>query len=297
MSIGVLALAAPPGSSVETVQNVIASLDIPRTEIRTEDSLDIQQFVHRRNIEVETFQNSDEIKMAMELFGNALRPVVNKLSSQNAYWSKDPMSITPFGLTESRRRWMSSDAGRKADFGLKAMVNSIFTVLASLAHALELLKYHGIGPFFGKLRSFEDEILGGSVKGKYATQIAMDEHFKKLMNRMKGWINNPDFVGHPKLSYLKEVVLNHFMDAGEGRGAASGRPPSDTRIMIFVHFRDSAEEVARVLKRHEPMIRPHVFVGQASAKGSDGMDQKMQLSIIEKFKKGTYNTIVEMSIG
>jgi ATP-dependent DNA helicase MPH1 len=296
-SFRILALTATPGSSVETVQNVIDGLDIARTEIRTEDSLDIREFVHRRNIEIEIFQNSDEMTTSMELFGNAIRPVMAKLSSQNAYWSKDPLSITPFGLSEARRKWMGSDAGRKADFGLKGMVNSIFTVLASLAHALELVKYHGIGPFFGKLRSFEDEVLDGSTKGKYAKQIATDEHFQKLMNRLRGWINNPDFVGHPKLSYLKEVALNHFMDAGEGRGAAGGRPPSDTRIMIFVHFRDSAEEVTRVLKRHEPMIRPHVFVGQSSAKGSEGMDQKTQLSIIEKFKKGTYNTLVATSIG
>ena len=296
-SFRILALTATPGSSVETVQNVIDGLDIARTEIRTEESLDIREFVHRRNIEIETFKNSDEMTLSMELFGKAVRPVMDKLSSQNAYWSKDPMTITPFGLTEARRKWMSSDAGRKAEFALKGMVNSIFTVLASLAHALELLKYHGIGPFFGKLHSFEDEVLDGSTKGKYAKQIATDEHFKKLMNRLRGWINSPDFVGHPKLSYLKEVVLNHFMDAGEGRGAAGGRPPSDTRIMIFVHFRDSAEEVTRVLKRHEPMIRPHVFVGQSNAKGSEGMDQKTQLSIIEKFKKGTYNTLIATSIG
>ena len=296
-SFRILALTATPGAAVETVQNVIDGLDIARTEIRTEESLDIREFVQKRNIEIETFHNSDEMMISMELFGNALRPVMNKLSSQNAYWSKDPMSITPFGLTEARRKWMSSDAGRKAHFGLKGMVNSIFTILASLAHALELLKYHGIGPFFGKLRAFENAVLDGSTKGNYAKQIATDEHFKKLMNRMKSWINNPDFVGHPKLSYLKEVVLNHFMDAGEGWGAAGGRPPSDTRIMIFVHWRDSAEEVARVLKRHEPMIRPHVFVGQSSARGSEGMDQKTQLLIIDKFKKGTYNTLVATSIG
>ena len=296
-SFRILALTATPGAAVETVQNVIEGLDIARTEIRTEESLDIREFVQKRNIEIETFRNSDEMTMSMELFGNAIRPVMNKLSSQNAYWSKDPMSITPFGLTEARRKWMISDAGRKADFGLKGMVNSIFTILASLAHALELLKYHGIGPFFGKLRAFENEVLDGSTKGKYAKQIATDEHFKKLMNRVKSWINNPDFVGHPKLSYLKEIVLNHFMDAGEGQGVAGGRPPSDTRIMIFVHWRDSAEEVARVLKRHEPMIRPHVFVGQSSARGSEGMDQKTQLSIIDKFKRGTYNTLVATSIG
>jgi ATP-dependent DNA helicase MPH1 len=45
------------------------------------------------------------------------------------------------------------------------------------------------------------------------------------------------------------------------------------------------------------MIRPHIFVGQSSAKGSEGMTQKTQLDIIKKFKGGTYNTIVATSIG
>ena len=296
-SFRVLALTATPGASVEAVQNVIDGLAIARTEIRTEESLDIRQFVHVRNIDTEIFDYTDELDTSMKLFANAIRPAFNKLSSQNAYWSKEPLSITPFGLTEARKQWMKSDAGRKADFSVKGMINAIFNILASLAHGLELLKYHGIGPFYGKLKSFEQDVINGTSKGKYATQIAHDEHFKKLINLLKPWINNPDFVGHPKLSYLKTVVLNHFMDAGEGQGAAGGRPPSDTRIMIFVHFRDSAEEVARVLKRHEPMIRPHVFVGQSSSKDSAGMDQKTQLGIIEKFKKGTYNTLVATSIG
>lgn len=45
------------------------------------------------------------------------------------------------------------------------------------------------------------------------------------------------------------------------------------------------------------MIRPHVFVGQSSTKGSDGMDQKKQTEIIKQFKAGTYNTLVATSIG
>lgn len=88
--------------------------------------------------------------------------------------------------------------------------------------------------------------------------------------------------------------MNHFLDAGDGRGATD---PSRTRIMVFAHYRDSAEEIAKVLKRNEPMIRPHVFVGQANSKESEGMDQKTQLSVINKFKDGTYNTLVATSIG
>jgi ATP-dependent DNA helicase MPH1 len=296
-SFRVLALTATPGASVEAVQNVIDGLDIARVEIRTEESLDIRQFVHTRNIDIELFDNSEELSISLDLFSRALQPVLNQLISLNAYWGRDPSTLTAYGLTVARKQWMSSDAAKKGGFALKGKANAIFTVLASLAHAIELLKFHGIGSFYRNLLNFQTSTSDGTNNGKYAKEIAKNEHFHKLMNRLRAWVGNPDFVGHPKLSYMKTVVLNHFMDAGHGHGAAGGRAPSDTRIMIFVHYRDSAEEVTRVLKRHEPMIRPHVFVGQTGAKASEGMDQKTQLDVIEKFKKGTYNTIVATSIG
>ena len=296
-SLRVLALTATPGASVEAVQNVIDGLDIARVEIRTEESLDIREYVHTRKIDVELFENSEELMMSLDLFSKALQPVLSQLVSLNAYWGRDPSTLTAYGLTKARQQWMGSEAAKKGGFSLKGKANAIFNVLASLAHAIELLKYHGIGSFYRNLLNFKNSTSDGTNNGKYAKQIADNEHFRKLMNRLQSWVGNPDFVGHPKLSYLKTVVLNHFMDAGEGHGMAGGRPPSDTRIMIFVHYRDSAEEVTRVLKRHEPMIRPHVFVGQTSAKASEGMDQKTQLEVVEKFKKGTYNTVVATSIG
>ncbi|EAW08421.1 3'-5' DNA helicase [Aspergillus clavatus NRRL 1] len=295
-SFRVLALTATPGSTVESVQAVIDGLDIAKVEIRTEQSLDIREYVHARNTDVQTFQNSDEMVLCMDLFSRTLQPLVDQLCSLNAYWGKDPMALTPFGLTKARQQWMLSDAGRNANYGLKGKVNAIFTVLASLAHAIDLLKYHGITPFYRHLVHFRSNT-DGQKGGKYQRQIVQDESFKKLMNHLQPWTKNPEFIGHPKLEYLKQVVLNHFMDAGEGSGADGNHTRSATRIMVFAHFRDSAEEIVRVLKRYEPLIRPHVFVGQSSAKGSEGMDQKTQLSIVQKFKKGDYNTIVATSIG
>ncbi|KAL4872697.1 hypothetical protein BDV12DRAFT_161354 [Aspergillus spectabilis] len=295
-SFRVLALTATPGSTVESVQAVIDGLDISKVEIRTEQSLDIREYVHARNIEVQTFQNSDEMVLCMDILSNLLQPLVDQLRTLNAYWGRDPMALTPFGLTKARQQWMLSDAGRNAHFGLKGKVNAIFSVLARMAHGIDLLKYHGITPLYRHLTHFQSNT-DGQKGGKYQRQIVQDEHFKKLMNCLTPWTKNPEFIGHPKLEHLKQVVLNHFMDAGEGANAASGESQTATRVMIFVHFRDSAEEVTRVLKRYEPMIRPHVFVGQSTAKGSEGMGQKTQLDIVQKFKKGTYNTIVATSIG
>ena len=294
-SFRVLALTATPGASIETVQEVIDGLSISRIEIRTEESLDIRQYVHPRKIDTVPFENSDEMVMLMNLFSRSLQPVLDKLSGLNAYWSKDPMTLTPYGCNQARGTWMQSDAGRKANFGLKGMVNTIFSLLASLSHGTELLKYHGIGPFFQKMLAFRNEVKASGDKGsKYKKQINDSEPFQKMMVMVQSWVNNPDFVGHPKLEYLQNRVLNHFLDAGEGRGETD---PSRTRIMVFAHFRDSAEEIARVLKRNEPIIRPHVFVGQANSKNSDGMDQATQLAVIKQFKDGIYNTLVATSVG
>lgn len=290
-SFRVLALTATPGSTVEAVQAVVDGLDISRVEIRTEQSLDIREYMHARNVDVQTFTNSEEMTLCMDLLSQALQSSVDQLRSMNAYWGRDPMTLTAYGLTKARQQWMASEAGRNANFGLKGKVNALFTVLASLAHSIDLLKYHGIVPFYNHLVSFKSNT-DGQKGGKYQRAIVQDDNFKKLMDHLQPWCRDVEFIGHPKLGYLREIVLNHFMDAGEGTNG-----PSNTRLMIFAHFRDSAEEITRVLKRHEPIIRPHVFVGQASAKGSEGMDQKTQLSVIEKFKQGTYNTIVATSIG
>ena len=295
-SFRVLALTATPGSSVEGVQEVIDGLGISRVEIRTEESIDIRKYVHTRKVDTVLFENSEEMIMIMDLFSKALQPVLNKLNAMNAYWAKDPMSLTPYGLTQARQKWMQ-EAGRNASFGIKGMVNSIFSILASLAHSIELLKFHGIVPFFHKVTSFREETPEGEKGSKYKREILDSESFKKMMLRIQSWINNPSFVGHPKLDYLQGVALKHFADHADGQAAAHGSLPYNTRIMVFVHYRDSAEEVVRLLKRSEPMIRPHVFVGQANSRGSEGMDQKRQLDIISKFKDGTYNTLVATSIG
>lgn len=302
-SFRVLALTATPGATVEAVQKVINGLNIARVEIRTEDSLDIRSFVHTRNTELELFDYSEEQNLLIELFGRMVKPVLDKLSSQNLFWGRDPTQITLYGLMKARQGWMASEAGRKANMGVKGMMHACFTPLMTLAHNLELLKFHGMTPFFHKMKQFQDEAAGSN--SKYTRQIVDSQPFKELMSHIRAWIQNDDFLGHPKLEYLNRVVLNHFLDAGSGRllvptqNPAGAVPiaPSDTRIMIFAHYRDSAEDITRVLSRHQPLIRPHVFVGQTATKKSDGMDQKTQIDIIKKFKAGTYNTLVATSIG
>ncbi|KAJ4382864.1 3'-5' DNA helicase [Didymella sp. IMI 355093] len=287
-SFRVLALTATPGADVEAVQKVIDGLDISKVEIRTENSMDICNYVHQRRVEKQVFQNSDEMEMCMDLYSQALQPLVNQVAGLGAYWSNDPRTLTPYGCTQAAAKWIN-EAGRHANQGVKNMVRTVLTLLASIAHAMDLMKYHGMAPFYNKLKDFRDD--SQKTKSKYKKQILESDAFKMLMTRLDTWMNDENFAGHPKLEYVQECILEHFVNAGEGPNA------SQTRIMVFAHFRDSAEQIARVLKKHEPMIRPRVFVGQATAKNSEGMNQKEQLNVIDEFKSGKYNTLIATSIG
>jgi len=295
-SFRVLALTATPGASVEAVQEVIDGLEISKVEIRTEESIDIQQYVHRRNIEQILLDPSDEMIMVKDLFAKQLQPLVDQLCGQKAYYNRDPMALTPFAMMQARKNWFSSSAAKKASQGLKGMMHGLFSILASVAHSIKLLNFHGIGPFYSSMIDFKQGIDDKNKPSKYKTQIVDNPDFKKMMDRIRLWISKDDFVGHPKLTYLSETILNHFLDAGEGR-LGEDAPPSATRVIVFAEYRDSAEDIARALNRHGPMIRASVFVGQADSKRSEGMNQQKQQDTIKKFKDGVFNVIVATSIG
>ncbi|RAL62466.1 hypothetical protein DID88_005032 [Monilinia fructigena] len=209
---------------------------------------------------------------------------------------KDPMGLTQFGMISARKAWLASGASRAANVGVKGMINSLFNVLTSMGHAIKLLNFHGIGPFFSNIKDFRADVEGNKKGGKYKNQVVNSPDFKKMMDRIQVWVNKEDFIGHPKLTHLCDTVLNHFLDAGAGL-MGGNMPPSSTRVIVFAEYRDSAEEIARVLNRHGPMIRASVFVGQSDSKRSEGMNQEKQLDTINKFKVGGINVIVATSIG
>ncbi|OLN81389.1 ATP-dependent DNA helicase mph1 [Colletotrichum chlorophyti] len=285
-SFRVLALTATPGSKIETVQEVIDNLGISHVEIRTEDSIDIRQYVHQRNIEQLVLDPSDEMFEIKELFSKALKPLMEKLTQQNIYYGRDPMAITTYGLVKQQQDWFAN-VGRKANPGVQFMMRAVFSTLASIAHAIKLLNFHGIRPFYENMKEFRKEVEDKGEKGpKYRKQVVNDPNFQEMMTKVEKWLRTNGFVGHPKLSALQDAVLNHFMDAGEA-----------SRIIVFSEYRDSAEDIVRVLSVHKPMIKPTVFVGQADSKRSAGMKQAEQIETIEKFKNGRYNVLVATSIG
>jgi ATP-dependent DNA helicase MPH1 len=285
-SIRVLALTATPGSKIETVQEVIDNLGISHCEIRTEESIDIRQYVHERNIEQIILDPSDEMERISELFTKALQPLVDKLGSQNIYYGRNPMALTAYGLLQAQKEWFAT-RGKSANQGVQFMMRAIFSVLTSIAHSIKLLNFHGIKPFYDNLVDLRSDQEDKGQKGsKYKRQLIQDPSFIEMMDIISKWLRLENFVGHPKMTALADCILNHFMDNGEG-----------TRVIVFSEYRDSAEEIVRMLNKHRPMIKASIFVGQADSKRAEGMKQAQQIQTIDKFRNGDFNVLVATSIG
>ena len=228
--------------------------------------------------------------LIMDLYCKAVRPVMSDISSVVQFWSSDPLTLTPFGCQQLMRKFSVSD-GARANPKVKGKVMSILSLLGGLAHGMDLLKFHGLTAAAQSWLNFAKEKSGG--KSFYRDKLLGSEPFKRMMELLEEWMRDPEFVGHPKLAHLRHVILNHLLDKDE----AGGNDQADTRIMVFSTFRDSAEEIAKVLARSSELIKPHVFVGQADGRNSKGMTQKKQLEVIERFKGGGFNTLIATSIG
>ncbi|RPA96135.1 P-loop containing nucleoside triphosphate hydrolase protein [Choiromyces venosus 120613-1] len=291
-SFRILALTATPGSTIDKVQAVIDSCGIAGTEIRNLESLDIRPYVHKRIQHLQVFQLTNEMVELRDLYCKCLEPLLKKLVDARAYWTMDVKAISLYGIQQAGREWMASNAGRDANPVFKGMMLNTFATLSSFALPLHFLTEHGVRVFFNKLSEVQAEVFsdpGGGSKTKKG--VINDENFRKVMRKCQELIANKEYSGHPKLDYMASVVLKHFFDAEDAE------TKRETRIMIFTSYRSSAEEIVRVLNKHQPIVKPHIFVGQADAKGVEGMKQKDQIEVIEKFQEGTYNVIVATSIG
>ncbi|CAK7271394.1 3'-5' DNA helicase [Sporothrix epigloea] len=286
-SFRVLALTATPGSSVEAVQDVIDNLGMSHVEIRTEESIDIRQYVHSRDIERLTIEPSSEMRYVQDLFSKSLKPFCDRLTKQGIWFGRDPMSLNTFTLMKAHNEWKAGPA-RHLNEGTKFMIMGTFNILKTLAHSIKLLNFHGIKACYDNLAELRAEAEKDEKGSKNRKQFFRDPNLQEMMLTIERWMGEDGFESHPKLTFLKEQLHDHFKDQAPG---------SNTRAIVFNEFRDSAEDIVRSLNRGIPNVKASIFVGQADSKRSAGMKQKAQIEAIEKFKSGEFNVLVATSIG
>ncbi|TFK76864.1 P-loop containing nucleoside triphosphate hydrolase protein [Pluteus cervinus] len=276
-----LALTATPGASPDAVQTLVDGLHISRIEIRDENSLDLKQYLHQKKIEQHIISMTESIVTIQELLSVLIEDNLKPLIQRGLwFFSRDPLKIHPY----------TAQAKMKELRGEQPWAYGYLSNLQELARAMGYLIEGTMGMCYTYLKSMSDEPLG--------------EAEAKAQKKAKKWRDNPKFQAvmrgleieklggfplHPKLDKMNEILVQHFEDPSVD---------PDTRVMVFVTFREAVDEIVEALNAKQPLIRATRFIGQGTDKrGTKGLAQREQLEVIRRFKAGEFNVLVATAIG
>ena len=172
---------------------------------------------------------------------------------------------------------LMSSAQREANQATFKGISLLAEVL-KLHHAVELAETQGTDALVRYFQRLQGEALSKSGS-KASRRIMLDPKFRQTMDALQTLE-----VEHPKPAAVKKILLEQI----------EARPES--RIMVFTNYRDTASSLLKFLK-NEPAIKAVRFVGQSSRADDEGLSQKKQAEILQKFRAGEFNVLIATSVG
>ena len=272
-----LGITASPGSTAEKILEVCNNLDIKRVEIRREYDPDVLPYVHDIRMVWRDVEVPADMKRVIGHLKEAFSKQVKALQGFGLLRKGERHSMRELlDAQKTIRQRMAQSSPRPSQSLFYAA--TVQAAAVQINHALELIETQGTAALINYLDRMQEKATGRGAS-RAAGIVMKDEDVIKARYLAS------HFTGeHPKIEMVGKVV-----------GGQLRRHP-DSRIIVFTHYRDTSELVAARLEKVEG-CRPVRFVGQAS-KGEDaGLSQKEQAVLIEKFKKGDFNTLVATSVG
>ncbi|TSO67456.1 Fanconi anemia group M protein [Bagarius yarrelli] len=289
----------------QAVQQVISNLLISHIELRSEESPDVQAHSHQRSVEKIVVPLGDTLTGYQSRYLQVLERFTSRLTQMSVLNQRDLRSFTKYQIILAREQFRRNPPSN-VTVAQHGALEGDFALCISLYHGYELLQQMGLRSLF----FFTQNIMSGSKEHSRArNELQRSPVFMDLYREMEAMFLNctkgPEeeyFYSHPKLQKLDEVIKQHFTTwakrTGPGCATDSLDKAESTRVMIFSSFRDSVQEIAEMLNRHEPLVRVMTFMGQASAgKGVRGFTQKEQLEVVRRFREGGFNTLVSTCVG
>ncbi|NHI91400.1 MAG: DEAD/DEAH box helicase [Candidatus Lokiarchaeota archaeon] len=270
----ILGITASPGSEEEKIREIIQNLFIEHIEIRTDTSADVKEYIQETKFEkyyidlpekFEKLRNliKDELKNALKLLKE--NKLINSIVLENVN-QKDLLQVQSI-----LRNKIKSDYVEPIIWELI----KVTSISIKLSHMLNLIETQGLSSFKDYLKKIE---MGKTKSDLMIINSPFFEEIKALANSLL-----EEEIEHPKLKLLKNIIDKQFQEH------------KDSRIMVFVHYRNSAKKVTEILESSK-LIRPIRFVGQASRRNDKGLKQKEQIEIIQQFKDGLYNVLIATSV-
>jgi Fanconi anemia group M protein len=271
-----IGMTASPGYDSKKIVEICENLNIESVEIRSEFDPDVTPYVHEIDVTWKKVDIPSAVKQITELLRGLMNAKLRILRGFGLIRKGDRISTKE--ILEAQKRIqvrMFKSGGRPP----KSLYQAAIAQAAAMKinHAIELAETQGTATLQNYLLRLEAEA-GSHGSSKAAISISKDPKFKKVL-AMSQKLN----FEHPKLAKSVEVVKKQFAEK------------SDSRIIVFTHYRETSDLVMEALNRHKN-IKAVRFIGQASKNGDKGLRQKEQVKLIQKFKEGVYNVLVATSV-
>ncbi|MBN1236067.1 MAG: DEAD/DEAH box helicase [Methanotrichaceae archaeon] len=272
----VLGITASPGSQSEKIAEICTNLGIEKIQTRTENDPDVASFVHEREIEWVKLTVPEELLLIRSAIEELLKTRIDDLNrlgvSPVRIDAKSPKKEL-LGLQAS----LMSSAKTQANKSTFAAI-SLMAEMLKLHHAVELAETQGPDALARYFQRLQGEALSRSGS-KASRRIMQDPRFRQVVDALQELE-----VEHPKPAAVKRILQEQI----------AANPQS--LIMVFTNYRDTATSLLAFLK-DDPAIRAVRFVGQSSRKNDEGLSQKKQAEILQKFRAGYYNVLIATSVG
>lgn len=280
----ILAMTASPGSDGIRIDQICEHLSIEHIEYRNEEDSDVKPYVNPIDLSWELIDLSCDYKNIVHLFREILKEKLRWLVYRGLIQKKNPEYIFKSDLLE-----LGKVLQRNLQFSVTEEKGQLYSALLnqssalSLMYCIELIESQGpysLENFIKRMESSE-----GKAHSILLKDPRMDEIKKKLVN----------ISDHPKIKYIIDLLdQNKFVSNIKDSNNTNLSLDSNSKILIFTHYRDTATHIVDVLKQRK--IRSCRFVGQSSKNNDIGMKQDEQSNVLDSFRRGEFNILIATSI-
>ncbi len=275
----VLAMTASPGGRLDRIREVWAHLAIERFEYRTEHDPDVVPYIHGVGVETVPVPVPPEVRHLAVLLRAAVQRQVDVLRGLDLLPSGESGRRVLLDVGNRLHRMIESE--RRESGSASGLVWKAVTAQAAAMkglHALELIESQGVDALREYFRRQEPE--PGRRWTPSARAFLQDPDVVEVRRRLEAMT-----VEHPKIARTVAIVAEEI-----------ARTPS-ARVIVFAQYRDTVDRLVAELARPAGSgIRPARFVGQASHGDDEGLSQREQVAILDRFRAGEVNCLVATSV-
>jgi len=267
----VTGMSASPGDEEEAILEVCANLGIGNVEVMTEDDADVAAYTHETAVEWERIELPETVEEIRERVRTVIRERMSGLADLGVTDSTKPdISEREIQRIQGRvKRLMDDDDSA----GYRGM--SLLAEVRKLRTAMTYIETQSVESF-RRYMDRQREAARSSGASKADQRMVSEPAVKRAVRRAEEY----DEL-HPKFRRAR-ILLAQTLGIGDGE-----------RVIVFTESRDTAETLTDFLSEHFETER---FVGQSDTDGSDGMTQREQQDVLERFRAGEFEVLVSTSV-